>query len=95
MPLSDGATVAAGTVWPFAAAIDVVGAEFALAVPAFAVAVTETSSSRPTSVAPGVYVSSVAPGIAVHATLVASQLSHWYVNATGFAPFHVPPLYCW
>src|SRR5205085_10778987 len=65
-PVNAGSAVATGTVVPFAAAIGVVGVEGALAEPAFAVAVTVTSSSCPTSDAPGVYASSVAPGIGMH-----------------------------
>ncbi len=56
--------------------------------PAVAVSVdaaTERTSACPTSAVAGLYVSSVAPGIATHPAPAASQRSHWYVNVTGFA----------
>src|SRR5436305_14400314 len=87
VPVICGTASATGTATPFAAAPAGVGAAVAAAVPAFVLAVTVTVSVLPMSAAPGVYVSNVAPGIA---TQLVVQLCHWYANATGFPPFHVP-----
>ena len=66
------------------------GGDEAPAVPLGDVAVTVTTSACPTSAAPGVYVSSVAPRIGAQPAPAASQRFHWYVNAIGLPPLHVP-----
>ena len=67
-----------------------VGADEADAVPAGVTALTRTASAWPTSAAVGVYERAVAAVIAAQAWPAASQRVHWYENATGLPPPHVP-----
>src|SRR5205807_726982 len=58
--------------------------------PPFPVAVTTSESVKPMSPGVSTYDDPVAPLTALQPLPAASQRCHWYVNATGLPPFHVP-----
>src|ERR1051326_2694720 len=68
----------------------VVGAVMDIALPLPDVAVTMTLSECPTSVLAGRDDSPVAPSMGTQLAPAASQLLHWYVNASGLPPSQVP-----
>ena len=68
----------------------IVGADAVAAPPDVLCAVTVTISACPVSSVVSLYESFVAPVIGVHPPPAASQRCHWYVNATGLPPLHVP-----
>lgn len=64
----------------------------AVAEPTLLVAVTATRIVKPRSPKAGTYVRAVAPAIFVQLAPLESQRLHWYENASGTDPDHVPRL---